>query len=71
MFDLGMIENVYAQMEEHIDNARKLLNRPLTLSEKILYSHLSNKKTEMQGLKDHKKARKHCTTKGTRLFSCN
>ena len=42
-----MIESVYAQMEEHIDNARKLLNRPLTLSEKILYSHLSNEKTEV------------------------
>jgi len=47
MFDLGMIESVYAQMEEHIDNARKILNRPLTLSEKILYSHLSNEKTEV------------------------
>ncbi len=35
MFDLGMIESVYLQMEERIDNARKLLNRPLTLSGKI------------------------------------
>ena len=47
MFDLGMIESVYLQMEERIYNARKLLNRPLTLSEKILYSHLPNEKTEV------------------------
>ena len=47
MFDLGMIESVYLQMEERIDSARKLLNRPLTLSEKILYSHLPNEKTEV------------------------
>ena len=42
MFDLDMIQRVYSQMEERISSARKLLNRPLTLSEKILYSHLSD-----------------------------
>ena len=40
MFDLEMIKNVYAQMEGRIASARDKINRPLTLSEKILYSHL-------------------------------
>jgi len=40
MFDLEMIKNVYAKMEERIASARNKINRPLTLSEKILYSHL-------------------------------
>lgn len=39
-FDFDMIQNVYARMGARVDAARKLLGRPLTLSEKILYSHL-------------------------------
>jgi aconitate hydratase len=35
-----MIKKVYAEMPARIEAARKLLNRPLTLTEKILYSHL-------------------------------
>jgi len=42
MFDLDMIQRVYSRMGEHVSDARKLLNKPLTLSEKILYSHLSD-----------------------------
>jgi aconitate hydratase len=41
MFDLSMIKAVYAQMDERIAAARKVVNRPLTLTEKILYSHLT------------------------------
>ena len=37
-----MIKSVYLKMEERIESARKLLKRPLTLSEKILYTHLNN-----------------------------
>lgn len=40
-FDLDMIKAVYARMGERIEAARKITNRPLTLSEKILYSHLT------------------------------
>mgnify|MGYP000542423746 CR=1 FL=1 len=40
MFDLNMIKGVYARMAKRIDAARIVLKRPLTLSEKILYSHL-------------------------------
>lgn len=41
MFDLSMIKAVYARMDERIAAARKVVNRPLTLTEKILYSHLT------------------------------
>jgi aconitate hydratase len=40
-FDLDMIKKVYAAMPERIEAARKHLQKPLTLTEKILYSHLS------------------------------
>ena len=39
-FDIDMIKKVYAEMPSKIAAARKVLNRPLTLTEKILYSHL-------------------------------
>ena len=42
-FDIEMIEKVYATMAERVDKARELVGRPLTLSEKILYSHLWEK----------------------------
>jgi aconitate hydratase len=41
VFDLEMIKAVYARMDERISAARKVVNRPLTLSEKILYTHLT------------------------------
>lgn len=39
-FDIDMIKAVYARMEERINTARKIVGKPLTLAEKILYSHL-------------------------------
>ena len=39
-FDIEMIKKVYGNMAERVDKARELVGRPLTLSEKILYSHL-------------------------------
>ena len=39
-FDIDMIKKVYANMSERVDAARDLVGKPLTLSEKILYSHL-------------------------------
>ena len=39
-FDIDMIKGVYAGMAERVDKARELVGKPLTLSEKILYSHL-------------------------------
>lgn len=40
-FDIDMIRRVYAQFAEKVEQTRKVLNRPLTLTEKILYAHLS------------------------------
>jgi len=39
-FDIDMIKKVYEAMPSKIEAARKMLGRPLTLAEKILYSHL-------------------------------
>jgi aconitate hydratase len=39
-FDIDMIKKVYANMSERVDKAREIVGKPLTLSEKILYSHL-------------------------------
>jgi len=40
LFDLDLIRKVYDALPERIRAARAVLGRPLTLSEKILYSHL-------------------------------
>ncbi|MBD1426817.1 aconitate hydratase [Sphingobacterium arenae] len=39
-FDIEMIKKVYSQYDERITAARQVVNKPLTLSEKILYAHL-------------------------------
>jgi len=39
-FDINMIRGVYAQIGKRIESARNILNKPLTLTEKLLYSHL-------------------------------
>ncbi len=39
-FDIEMIKGFYTRLPERIETAKKLLNRPMTLTEKILYSHL-------------------------------
>lgn len=41
VFDLAMIRKVYAELPNKVAAARSLVNRPLTLTEKILYAHLS------------------------------
>tara|TARA_R110002110_G_scaffold25700_3_gene95103 strand:+ start:277 stop:2547 length:2271 start_codon:yes stop_codon:yes gene_type:complete len=39
-FDINMIKGVYTKMADRVDKAREIVGKPLTLSEKILYSHL-------------------------------
>jgi len=41
IFDLDMIQRVYAGMKPKVEAGRKLLGRPLTLTEKILCAHFS------------------------------
>lgn len=40
LFDLELIEETYQRLSTRVPEARTLLGRPLTLTEKILYSHL-------------------------------
>jgi aconitate hydratase len=41
VFDLSMIQSVYERYSERLTAARTILNRPMTMTEKILYTHLS------------------------------
>lgn len=43
VFDLDLIKKLYAEMPSKVDAARSLVGKPLTLAEKILYSHLFEK----------------------------
>ena len=39
-FDIEMIKSVYSKIKDRVNKARDLTGKPLTASEKILYSHL-------------------------------
>jgi len=43
-FDIEMIKKVYSIMDQRVKAAQKVLDRPMTLTEKILYSHLDQGK---------------------------
>ena len=45
-FDIEIIKAVYARLEDRVIEARKLTGKPLTASEKILYSHLWDVKSD-------------------------
>ena len=51
LFDLEIIKAVHSKMGESIKKARKILDRPLTLTEKILYAHLSNSNIDVPFIK--------------------
>ena len=38
-FDIDLIQKIYEQLPTKVSAARALLGRPLTLAEKVLYSH--------------------------------
>ena len=40
VYDLDMLRGFYASFEKKIGRVRAVLQRPLTLAEKILYTHL-------------------------------
>ena len=40
VYDLDMLKAFYASFEKKIGRVRAVLQRPLTLAEKILYTHL-------------------------------
>ena len=41
MFDLKLIKIFYSTLDKKINTARRLFDRPLTLTEKILYAHIA------------------------------
>lgn len=45
-FDLDMIKEVYAKFPERVAAAREITGKPLSLAEKILYTHLWDKNTK-------------------------
>ncbi len=45
-FDINMIKKVYSQIAARVEAARELTGKPLTLAEKILYSHLWDEKAK-------------------------
>jgi len=51
IFDLDMIKKQYSEIPSKVEKAKKFLQRPLTLAEKILYAHL----WKDQELKDFKR----------------
>ena len=51
--NFDMIKKVYAQFQNKVTNARKVVGRPMTYAEKILYSHLwETPKSSFTGGKD-------------------
>ena len=40
VYDLTMLKTFYAAYSEKIERVRNVLQRPMTLAEKILYAHL-------------------------------
>jgi aconitate hydratase len=42
VFDIDLIKNLYEKLPSNIEKIRSAVNRPLTLTEKILYNHLWN-----------------------------
>src|SRR5690349_14532757 len=46
LFDLDLIRKVYTELPQKVNAARELTGKPLTLAEKILYSHLFNPPTK-------------------------
>ena len=51
VYDVTMLKAFYASYKGKMEHVRAILQRPLTLAEKILYTHLFDEK----GVKDYKR----------------
>ncbi len=52
--DMDMIKKVYSTFKDKVDQARKILGRPLSYAEKILYAHLDQTpETELKRKQDY------------------
>jgi aconitate hydratase len=47
-FDIDMIKRVYEEIPKRVDQAKQIKGKPLTLTEKILYSHLWDKSSDKE-----------------------
>lgn len=47
LFDLDTIKKLYSELPQRLKETRALVKRPLTLTEKILYTHTAHKLTEV------------------------
>lgn len=47
LFDLDVIKKIYAEFPKRLHAARAMARRPLTLTEKILYTHVAHSLTEI------------------------
>ena len=54
VFDLDMIKKFYDGYADKLQAARKVVNHPLTLTEKILYTHLWNGNADTGFMKEEK-----------------
>jgi aconitate hydratase len=52
-FDIQMIKKVYQNFESRVNAARNVVGKPLTLTEKILYAHLWDEKTDKAFKRGH------------------
>ena len=52
-FDIQMIKKVYQNFESRVNAARNVVGKPLTLTEKILYAHLWDEKTNIAFKRGH------------------
>jgi len=52
-FDIQMIKKVYQNFESRVNAARTVVGKPLTLTEKILYAHLWDEKTDIAFKRGH------------------
>jgi aconitate hydratase len=52
-FDIQMIKKVYQNFESRVNAARTVVGKPLTLTEKILYAHLWDEKTDKAFQRGH------------------
>ena len=54
LVDINLVRSVYKKIDANVDNTRKRLGHPLTLAEKILYSHLyENEETIFERAKSY------------------
>jgi aconitate hydratase len=52
--NIDMIKKTYSEFKDNVENAHKILGRPLTYTEKVLYTHLWNKPSvELKRGKDY------------------